>query len=238
MTDVGIDERGMLSALEAIATGRAKFNIRAPVETTSHDGDTPGSSATNALDSANAPPAPLSGDSAQSSASNRGDQEDAGGCSAGGFGGDVGGGAAEEGLPSRYNPAALKYRMARIIDCDIMGSVVAEVRPLAGPGAGAIHDYGDAREVFGPEMEWKLSAEHGGEADVDAGIRDLVKIVKESGDEGLSLALLRSAVAGKTAGVSALGHALRSGMVVCLCGTDDVRWVGCLGGSCCTCVSS
>lgn len=256
VTEVGLDQRVMFSALEAIATGRASFNTRALAEPTSQDGDTPGSSSANAFDSAKAAPPPTttpSGGSAQLKASAQGStkgsaQGDAevveGGAAVGVRGGIVGGAAGGKEPLSQEGPAAVKYRAARNIDSDIMSTVVAEVRPAPpGPGAVAVYDCGDTREVYGPEMEWELSVEPGREGDLaaDAAARNLVKAVKGAGEEGLSLSRLRSAVGGgKEGDISALGHALRGGIVACLCDAEDVRWAGCLGWSLlyvCECVS-
>eukprot|EP00904_Undaria_pinnatifida_P000364 jgi/Undpi1/10328/HiC_scaffold_28.g12778.m1 len=250
--DIGLDQGMVNAVLEAIARGRAGFTVRAlvgenPEETTGAGSANNGSHGERTPVETQNPRDDPPGVSAGASASLGGEGQ----ASKGGEGGEdsqgqkphvdavVGGGGQGRGAAGITRTPPNHFRCTKPIDGDIMGTLVAEVVPLAearcekgvGHGSGSEED---ALEVYGPDMEWRSTGNptHDVNDDVMAGVREALE---EVGEKGLTLVQLKRAVraAARSKGSAAeenqvrsfIGRALRKGTIVGMCGAVDARYI-------------
>ncbi|CAN0309802.1 unnamed protein product [Pylaiella littoralis] len=191
-------------------------------------------------------------------------------------GSGTGGSKRDDSTPGEGALPTTKYRSARSVDADIMGAMVASVRPRdddiavtdtadGGVGAGVVGARraapasalapaaNDGRNVYGPEMEWGLSAADGGEAAAAAAsdgvaIAAVLGALEDAKEGGMRLSQLGRAAAAacraRAARKSAprrrdgageveakqellelMGRVLRSPEVFCVCDAEDVRYM-------------
>ena len=252
--DIGL-EQGMVDAvLEAIALGRATFSVRALVEDTAEE-TTAGGSVTSGPREEETPlqgkkpsggPASTGAEAASEGKEKASAvQEAKAGAVVSQSGGVLGGGrqGSEDARAAggwRMRTPVNNFRCTRPIDNDIMGTLVAEVTPMAEPGcaegAGGAHGSAeDALEVYGPEMEWGSmgDAMEVDDAAMEAVTEALGKTEEE--EEGLTLVQLKRTVreAARSVGEPAeeervrafIGKMLRNGTIVGMCGAQDARYV-------------
>lgn len=191
-------------------------------------------------------------------------------------GSGTGGSKRDDSTPGEGALPTTKYRSARSVDADIMGAMVASVRPRdddiavtdtadRGVGAGVVGARraaptsalapaaNDGRNVYGPEIEWGLSAADGGEAAAAAAsdgvaIAAVLGALEDAKEGGMRLSQLgraaaaacRARAARKSASrrrdgageveakqelLELMGRVLRSPEVFCVCDAEDVRSV-------------
>ncbi|CAM9548608.1 unnamed protein product [Laminaria digitata] len=147
-------------------------------------------------------------------------------------------GKGEAGVVGITRAPGSNFRCNRPIDGDIMGTLVAEVTPLAEPGygkggGGADGSAEDAFEVYGPEMEWRSMGDTV-EVDDDA-IAVVMEALEKVKEEGFTLVQLKRVVreAARLNGAPAeevgvksfIARALRNGTIVSMCGAQDMRYM-------------
>lgn len=240
--DVGRDQRMVSTVLESIARGNAGFTVKPAIESVSE-----GCASGGATLGVNSPAKPRADGVASTSVSILGGTRGVEGVEEvekGSVGGRLSGGD-EQGqnigfgvgvaATGRESAAVNRYRTARIIDSDIMATMVAEIRPVAraaghGGGNDAPACTEDGQEVLVPE------AERGSTLDAQDGDGDVagyvVKALKEAGEKGMTVPQLRRSVCGILRGIGAGGNdrervasmsrALRNEAVACVCGAEDV----------------
>lgn len=250
--EVGLDQGMVNAVLEAIARGRASFTVRALVEDTAEEKAAGGSVKSGPREEetpslqvqkpSTGPPstgAASQGKEGRASAVQEG-KADAVLSQADGLlrGGGQGRDGARAGGIRRMRAPVNNFRCTKAIDSEIMGTLVAEVAPLAEPrcgeGVGGAHGSAqDAVGVYGPEMEWG-STEDAMEVE-DAAMEIVNEALVEAGEEGMTLVQLKRSVreAVRATGAPAeedrvrsfIGNMLRNGTVVSMCAAQDLRCV-------------